>query len=127
MAKKQVIGHVGRAVLSYGETGKARLNFTVAESNDFFDPKKSEWVKKDATWYEATLWEQAAEKHSWLTAGMKIMLSFNRLILREWTGGGKSGVSLQVANVESVYELVSKHNGDGNGNGEQVQAAEEIA
>jgi single-stranded DNA-binding protein len=136
MAKKQIIGHVGRATLSYGETGKARLNFTVAESNDFKDTKSGEWQKRPPTWYELTLWQEAAEKNAWLTTGMKVLVTFDRLMLREWASGGKSGVSLQVQNVESVYELVSKHgngNGNGNGNGsgngsiEQTQEAEEIA
>jgi single-stranded DNA-binding protein len=128
MAKKQIIGHVGRATLSYGETGKARLSFTVAESNDYKDTS-GEWQRRPPTWYELTLWQEAAEKNAWLTSGMKVLVTFDRLMLREWTGGGKSGVSLQVQNVESVYELVSKHNGNesGNGNGEQAQEAEEIA
>ena len=119
---KQVMGFVGKADVKYvGASGdKAVCNFTVAESNGYFDKTSNQWVDKGSTWYEFAVWNDPGFRlGQWIQKGMKVLVDFDKIEVREYqkTAGGV-GFALTGTNVQKVTRL--HHEGNGN-------AADEIS
>ena len=68
-----IVGRIGRVGdLKYTQSGKAATYFSVAVDNG----KTSDGEKREATWFEVTLWEKQAESlHQYLKVGDRIGVS----------------------------------------------------
>jgi single stranded DNA-binding protein len=111
-----VEGNVGKSELRYTPTGKAVLNFTVAQSNDWYNRETQKWVEKAPTWLSFTLWEEQAERGAqWIAAGKKVQVSFKRLTLENWVSkkDGKTGTTLAGNNVTQTVEIVRRGRNQG--------------
>ena len=114
--RKSIIGNVGSIVqngLRYTAEGKPVFTFSLAESNNYRDPNSGEWVERDATWYNISLWDKQAEQLSWITKGMQLLIYFGRLQAKPFTKkDGSVVVNLEVKGVEAAFEL-AKHPNQG--------------
>lgn len=103
-----VEGNLGKAELRYTETGKPVLNLSLAVSNDYYDQKTGQWVRQEPTWYEAALWEEVAEKNSFLQTGMRVQVTCGSVKLRNWEANGKQGTALSLSRIRGLHQI-QKH------------------
>ena len=83
------IGNIGNdAEVRHTPTGKSITSFSVAMNSGWGDNQHTTWVR-------CTMWGDRGEKVApYLLKGQKVAIT-GEASMREWEGGGKSGVSFE--------------------------------
>lgn len=99
MAQVAFNGNIGKVFdVAFGQDGKARLNFTVAEGHSKFNKQSNEWEKTGTTWRRVTVFGKKAETLSEiLREGAKQrVLVMGKEETRHWEKDGREGDNLEV-------------------------------